>query len=461
MGDFTIVRVHARELLDSRGRPTVEADVTLSGGAVGTAAVPSGASTGSNEALELRDGDPTRYYGKGVLRAVANVNGEIASATQGIDAREQEYLDSTLVKLDGSPGSRKSRLGANSILAVSLANAKAAALQCQQHLFQYMREQLYPLPDQENFKLPVPMLNFINGGAHADNALDFQEFMLVPHGASSFEEAMRWSSDVYLTLVRNLRSGDSKFNSFGVGDEGGFSITTPEVSPEKTVEYVLTLLDRIVRDANYELSREGHFAVALDPAASEFFDEEKRVYVLGRRQRTPGAVQEWTSDRMIKFYVDLVDRYPIISIEDGLAETDGAGWKNLTRKLGGDCQLVGDDLFVTNPVIFRAGVEARVANAILVKVNQIGTLTESLEVIRIAQDHGYKAIVSHRSGETEDTTISDLAVATNAGQIKTGCLSRADRAAKYNRLLEIAKVLGKKATFSGHIAIANRRRVAA
>lgn len=451
MGEYSIERVHAREILDSRGRPTVEAEVHLRGGAIGRAAVPSGASTGSREAHELRDGGE-RYCGYGVLHAVMNVNGEIAKRLDGFDSREQESLDSALIDLDGSSDERKRRLGANALLAVSLANAHAAAHQSSVSLYEYIRTTLYPIADRVGeYLLPLPMLNFINGGAHADNSLDFQEFMLVPVGASSFEEALQWSADVYRTLVKSQRVPTSSdlggVRSYGVGDEGGFSIALPPdvADPRRGVEYVLELLGSFVDGAKRSFGRDGDFALALDPAASEFFTNDR--YLLGRRGDKPA--EQLTSQELADFYAQLADTYPIISIEDGMAEDDLDGWRLLTKKLGSRCQLVGDDLFVTNPELVEWGIDTGLANAVLVKANQIGTLTETLRVIRIAQNAGYGAIVSHRSGETEDTTISDLAVATNSGQIKSGCLSRSDRTSKYNRLLEIAAELGPSGRFDG------------
>jgi enolase len=451
--EFAIESIYGREILDSRGRPTVEAEVMLAGGAIGRAAVPSGASTGSQEALELRDNDANRYNGRGVLTAVEHVNGEIQQAIAGRDAREQGKIDELLVKLDGSENSLKSRLGANAILAVSLALAHAASIQGQTSLYKYIRENLYTsVSDPGHFLLPVPMLNFINGGAHADNALDFQEFMLVPHGARNFEQAMEWASNVYLCLLREVRArGGITFTSYGVGDEGGFSITTPPgLPPRETVRFVLDLLKKFVKKAGYSFGRNGDFAIALDPAASEFYDDG--YYVMGQRQNGREKIEHWDSDTLVSFYENLVEEYPIISIEDGIAETDENGWKDITNRLSDRCQLVGDDLFVTNPTIFQKGIDKGIANAILIKVNQIGTLTETLNVIKLAQSQQYHAIISHRSGETEDTTISDIAVAVNAGQIKTGCLSRADRAAKYNRLLQISNELGDSVFFDGRIA---------
>jgi enolase len=452
---FRIVHVHAREILDSRGRPTVEAEVHLAGGAAGRAAVPSGASTGSQEALELRDGDATRFRGAGVLRAVGHVNGEIAAALAGQDARDQAALDAAMLALDGSEGRRKVRLGANAILAASLATAHAAAGAQALPLYRYIRAHLYPTPADAPYLLPVPMLNFINGGAHAQNSLDFQEFMLVPHGASSMEEAVAWGADVYRVIRRAMLAGAGVLRSYGVGDEGGFSMSTPAgLSPRDTVRAVLDALGGFVEEAGYRFARDGHFGIALDPAASEFHRDG--AYVLGGRRG--GTPQATSSADMVRLYAELVADYPILSIEDGMGERDADGWASLTREIGDRCQLVGDDLFVTHPDIFRAGIESGLANAILVKVNQIGSLSESLDVVRMAHEHGYAAVISHRSGETEDATIADIAVAVNAGQIKTGCVSRADRTAKYNRLLMISRDLGSAAEYAGRAAHARATR---
>jgi len=458
MEKFEIKKIKGREILDSRGRPTAEAEVFLAGGGWGRAQVPSGASTGSREALELRDGDPSRYWGRGVRDTVIwNINGEIQRSLLGKDARNQRALDKTLIDLDGSEGKSKSRLGANSILAVSLAAAHAAANEMRVELYQYIRQCLYDVSsDHDKFWLPTPMMNFFNGGAHADNALDFQEFILVPHGAKSFEQAMEWASEVYLSMRRRFKASslrvvdDVSFKSFGVGDEGGFSIQTPPgMGPRDTLRFALRILTEVVEKANHSIARDGDFGIALDPAASEFFVDG--YYVLGKRQKE-GNTEYLQPKEMLAFYEELVDTYPIISIEDGMAENDEEGWKLLTERLGRKCQLVGDDVFVTNPDLLKAGISNGIANSILIKVNQIGTLTEALDVVKIAQENEYRAIVSHRSGETEDTTISDIAVAVNAGQIKTGCLSRADRVAKYNRLLRIAQELGPSAYFDGRIA---------
>ena len=411
-----IAEVTARQILDSRGNPTVEVDVRLDSGALGRAAVPSGASTGVHEALELRDGGET-YGGKGVMRAVENVRGEIAQAVGGADPSEQEALDRRLIELDGTPN--KGRLGANAILGVSLAAAKAAAADAGVSLFRY-------LGGDAARTLPVPMLNVINGGAHAQNSIDLQEFMVVPVGAESFADALRVGAEVYHSLRAVLH--ERGFGT-GVGDEGGFA---PDLeSSEAAIEAILEAAERA-----------GHrerIAIALDPAASEVFEDG--VYRFEGREK-PSA-------EMPAFWAELIGRYPIVSIEDGLAEDDWETWAQLTRELGERVQLVGDDLFVTNPVRLQRGIEAGVGNSILVKVNQIGTLTETLEAIRMAQEAGYTAVISHRSGETEDTTIADLAVATNAGQIKTGAPARSDRVAKYNQLLRIEEELGDTAVYPG------------
>ncbi|HEY8627016.1 MAG TPA: phosphopyruvate hydratase [Gaiellaceae bacterium] len=411
-----ISEVTARQILDSRGNPTVEVDVRLESGALGRAAVPSGASTGVHEALELRDGGET-YGGKGVMRAVENVRGEIAQAVRGADPSDQEALDRRLIELDGTPN--KGHLGANAILGVSLATAKAAAADAGVSLFRY-------LGGDAARTLPVPMLNVINGGAHAQNSIDLQEFMVVPLGAESFADALRVGAEVYHSLRAVLH--ERGFGT-GVGDEGGFA---PDLeSSEAAIEAILEAAERT-----------GHrerIAIALDPAASEVFEDG--VYRFEGREK-PSA-------EMPGFWAELIGRYPIVSIEDGLAEDDWETWAQLTRELGERVQLVGDDLFVTNPVRLQRGIEAGVGNSILVKVNQIGTLTETLVAIRMAQEAGYTAVISHRSGETEDTTIADLAVATNAGQIKTGAPARSDRVAKYNQLLRIEEELGAAAVYPG------------
>jgi len=417
--------VRGRWILDSRGNPTVEVDVELESGALGRAAVPSGASTGVHEAVELRDGGP-EWGGKGVAKAVANVDGEIAAAVRGLDARDQEALDRSLIELDGSPN--KGRLGANAILGVSLAVAKAAAAEAGQPLYRY-------LGGEGATTLPVPMLNVINGGAHAANSIDLQEFMVVPVGADTFADGLRIGAEVYHALQKVL--GDRGLAT-GVGDEGGFA---PDLeSSEAAIEAILEAAERAGhRDA---------VVIALDPAASEIFSDG--VYRFEGR--------EHSSPEMPGFWVDLVERYPIVSIEDGLAEDDWEAWGRLTTDLGDRVQLVGDDLFVTSPERLRQGVERGVANSILVKVNQIGTLTETAEAVRLAHASGYTAVMSHRSGETEDATIADLAVALGTGQIKTGAPARSDRAAKYNQLLRIEQQLGSRAQYPGWSAFPRARR---
>ena len=415
-----IESVHARQILDSRGNPTVECEITLRSGATGRAAVPSGASTGEFEATELRDGGDA-WMGKGVGRAVSNVNEEIAEAVHGRDAFDQAALDRTLIDLDGTPG--KSRLGANAILAVSLAAAHAAAAEERQPLWRY-------LGGEGAHVLPVPMMNVLNGGAHADNKVDFQEFMAVPCGASSFSESLRVGAEVFHHLKRTLHG---RGLSTAVGDEGGFA---PDFESN---EAALQALVAGIEAAGYRPGED--VAIALDPAASEVFHDG--AYVLEHEGRT------LSPEELAAYWADLAARYPILSIEDGMDEEDWDGWKALTERVGERVQLVGDDLFVTNPERLRRGIEAGVANSILIKVNQIGTLTETLETIRVARDAGYTAVMSHRSGETEDVTIADLAVATGCGQIKTGAPSRSDRVAKYNQLLRIEEALGADAEFPG------------
>jgi enolase len=417
-----IARVHGRQILDSRGNPTVEVDVWLASGAFGRAAVPSGASTGEHEAVELRDGDPGAYLGRGVLRAVANVRGEIAAALTGLEAGDQREVDRVLVELDGTP--TKSRLGANAILGCSLAVAKAAAAEAGVSLFRW-------LGGEEARTLPVPLMNVINGGAHAQNRLDLQEFMLVPAGAETFAEALRIGAEVFHHLKAVLHE---RGLATGVGDEGGFA---PDLgSTERAIEVILEAAGRA-----------GHrerVALALDPAASEVF--RGGVYELSGEGRRLDAAE------LIDLYASLAERYPLVSVEDGLDENAWADWQELTRRLGDRLQLVGDDLFVTNAEFLRRGIEEKAGNAILVKVNQIGTLTETLETIALARTAGFATVISHRSGETEDTTIADLAVAVNAGQIKTGAPSRSDRVAKYNQLLRIEEELGAAARYPGWAA---------
>ena len=413
--------VHAREILDSRGNPTVEVDVTLDGGARGRAAVPSGASTGRREALELRDGDPARYGGKGVLKAVAAVNGEIRGALIGRDAADQAGIDRTMIELDGTDA--KARLGANAILGVSLAAARAAANDADMPLYRF-------IGGGDPGPLPTPMMNILNGGAHADNRIDFQEFMIVPVGAPGFSEAVRCGAEVFHALRRRLAAAGHGTN---VGDEGGFA---PNLSgAAQALDFILGA----VEDAGYAAGEE--VAIALDAASSEFYENGR--YIL------EGEEKNLSSKELIAFYGDLAARYPIVSIEDGMAEDDWPGWAGLTSALGGRIQIVGDDLFVTDPRILRRGISEGVANAVLVKVNQVGTLSETLRTVETARDASYAAVVSHRSGETEDTTIADLAVATGCGQIKTGSLSRSDRTAKYNRLLRIEEELGPAARYAG------------
>jgi len=418
--------IRGREIIDSRGNPTVEADVILESGAMGRAAVPSGASTGSREAIELRDGGD-RFMGKGVLQAVKNVNEDIREALLGMDPKDQAKIDQTMIDLDGTDN--KERLGANATLAVSMAVAKAAAAEAGLPLYRY-------LGGADAKTMPVPMMNIINGGEHADNSVDLQEFMIMPVGASSINEALQWGAEVFHTLKKVL--SDKGYNT-AVGDEGGFA---PDL---KSNEEAITVILEAIEKAGYKAGEQ--IMIAIDAAASEFYKDGK--YVLASEGKS------MTSEEFVDFMGVWVDKYPIISIEDGLDESDWAGWKIMTEKLGKKIQLVGDDLFVTNPKILAEGIEKDIANSILIKVNQIGTLTETLAAISMAKENGYTAVVSHRSGETEDSTIADLAVATNAGQIKTGSMSRSDRIAKYNQLIRIAEELGDKATFPGKAAFYN------
>jgi enolase len=420
-----IEHIHAREILDSRGNPTVEADVILAGGAMGRAAVPSGASTGEHEAVELRDGDPKRYGGKGVLKAVRNINDAIARRLEDMDALDQPAIDRALIDLDGTPN--KSNLGANAILAASLATARAAANHQKLPLYRY-------LGGAEARTLPVPMMNIINGGAHADNNVDFQEFMIVPVGAEAFHKALRIGAEIFHRLKSVLKK---KGYATSVGDEGGFAPNLK--SNEEAIETIL----EAIRQAGYQAGSD--VLLALDPAASEFYDGQSYVFKKSDKRTL-------SSDQMAEFWKSWVEKYPIISIEDGMAENDWDGWKTLTDAIGRRVQLVGDDLFVTNTKFLRKGIELGVANSILIKVNQIGTLTETLDCIELAKTNGRTAIISHRSGETEDAFIADLAVATNAGQIKTGSLSRSDRIAKYNQLLRIEEELGDAAGYPGRAA---------
>ena len=424
MSSTIISDVRARQVLDSRGNPTVEVDIEVTGGAVGRAIVPSGASTGEHEAWELRDGEKSQYLGKGVLKAVENVESKIADAVIGRDALEQTDIDQTMIALDGTPN--KKELGANAILGVSLAVAHAAASQLGLSLFRYL--------GGPNAKvLPVPMMNVINGGAHSDAPIDFQEFMIMPKGAPTFAEALRYGTEIFHALKSVLKA---RGLSTAVGDEGGFA---PNLN---SVEDTLDSLSQAVEKSGYKLGEEIYFA--LDVAASEFFDAKSNAYVFKKSDGSKRSAEE-----LIDLYSKLCGKYPIVSIEDGCAENDWAGWKKLTDALGAKVQLVGDDLFVTNVSFLRKGIEQGVGNSILVKVNQIGSLTETLDTIELAKENRYTSVISHRSGETEDTTIADIAVATNAGQIKTGSLSRTDRIAKYNQLLRIEEELGDNAQYGG------------
>jgi len=424
MEKSNISQIAAREILDSRGNPTIEVDVRLAGGALGRAAVPSGASTGEHEAWELRDGDKKRYDGKGMTKAVANVNEIIAPALEGWDSRDQAKIDNKMIELDGTPN--KKHLGANALLGVSLGVAHAAAVSDNLPLFRY-------LGGADATVLPVPMMNILNGGVHSDAPIDFQEFMIVPRGAPTFAEALRYGAEVFHALKSVLKE---RHLSTAIGDEGGFA---PQL---KSVDDALESIAAAVEKAGYRLGQQ--IFIALDPASSEFFDRERNLYVF---KKSDGSKR--TAEELIEYYVDLCARFPIISIEDGCAEDDWAGWKKLTARLGDKIQLVGDDIFVTNVEFLRKGIAEQVANSILVKVNQIGTLTETLATIDLAKKNKYTAVISHRSGETEDITIADIAVATNVGQIKTGSLCRTDRVAKYNQLLRIAEQLGDKAVYGG------------
>ena len=450
MARTSISRIHAREILDSRGNPTIEVDVRLEGGALGRAAVPSGASTGEHEAWELRDSDTSRFGGKGVRKAVANVNNRIAPTLKGWDACDQAKIDNKLIELDGTPN--KKNLGANALLGVSLAVAHAAAAAENLPLFRY-------LGGEEARVLPVPMMNILNGGAHSDAPIDFQEFMIVPRGAPNFAEAVRYGAEVFHALKSVLKA---RHLSTAIGDEGGFA---PQLdSAEDALESISTAvgdeggfapnlssaadalesISTAIETAGYTLGEQ--IFLALDAAASEFYDSKNNVYIFNK---SDGSKK--TADELIEYYAGLCARFPIISIEDGCAENDWDGWKKLTEKLGGKIQLVGDDLFVTNVEFLRRGIAEHVANSILIKVNQIGTLTETLATIDLAKTNGYTNVISHRSGETEDASIADIAVGTNAGQIKTGSLSRSDRTAKYNQLLRIEEELGDKAVYGATI----------
>ena len=417
-----IANIHARQILDSRGNPTVEVDVITEDGFIGRAAVPSGASTGKHEAVELRDGDKSVYVGRGVLKAVENVNNIIASKLVGIPATEQALIDRMLIELDGTPN--KAKLGANATLAVSMAVAKAAAQASNLNLYRY-------LGGVNAVTLPVPLMNILNGGAHADNKIDFQEFMIVPTGASSFSEGLRWGVEVFHQLKSVLKK---KGYSTNVGDEGGFA---PDIqSNEEAIETVIQAIEA----AGYKTGSQ--INIAMDAATSEMFNEEDKTY---KFYKSSGKVI--SSEEMVAYWTEWVNKYPIISIEDGMAEDDWDGWKKLTESIGDRCQLVGDDLFVTNVLRLQEGIDKGIANSILVKVNQIGTVTETINAVRLAQTNGYTSIMSHRSGETEDTTIADLAVALNCGQIKTGSASRTDRMAKYNQLIRIEEELGVNAVY--------------
>ena len=420
-----IIDIIGREILDSRGNPTVEVDVVLEDGALGRAAVPSGASTGAHEAVELRDGDKARYLGKGVTKAVGAVNGEIFEALSGLDVEQQAQIDQIMIDLDGTPN--KSRLGANAILGVSLACAKAAANSLDMPLYRYVGGPTARL-------LPVPMMNIINGGVHADNPIDFQEFMILPVGASSFAEGLRYGAEVFHTLKSELKKAGHNTN---VGDEGGFAPNLP--SADAALEFVMNAIGK----AGYKAGTD--IVIGLDCASTEFFKDGKYVY--------EGEGKTRSISEQAKYLADLVGRYPIVTIEDGMSEDDMDGWKELTDLIGKKCQLVGDDLFVTNVKRLAEGIKAGRANSILIKVNQIGTLTETLAAVEMAHKSGYTSVMSHRSGETEDSTIADLAVATNCGQIKTGSLARSDRTAKYNQLLRIEQQLGKQALYGGKAAL--------
>ena len=420
-----IVDIIGREILDSRGNPTVEVDVVLEDGSIGRAAVPSGASTGAHEAVELRDGDKERYLGKGVLRAVDAVNGEIYDAIGGFEVEDQAHIDATLIALDGTPN--KARLGANAILGVSLAVAKAGALANNLPLYRYVG-------GVNARTLPVPMMNIVNGGAHADNPIDFQEFMILPAGAESFSEGLRWGSEIFHTLKKGLKDAGHNTN---VGDEGGFAPNL--ASAEAALDFVL----KAIETAGFKPGEDVY--LGLDCASTEFFKDGAYNYA------GEGKVRD--VEAQVKYLAELVGSYPIVTIEDGMAEDDWAGWKLLTDAIGSKCQLVGDDLFVTNVERLSRGIKQGVGNAILVKVNQIGSLTETLDTVELAHTNAYRAVMSHRSGETEDSTIADLAVATNCGQIKTGSLARADRTAKYNQLLRIEQELGDTARYAGKAAL--------
>ena len=428
-----IIAVHGREIIDSRGNPTVEADIRLEGGIVGRGAVPSGASTGEHEAIELRDGDKSHYLGKGVLKAVGHINNEIAKVVAGMDASDQRALDQRMIEADGTPN--KSKFGANAILAVSMAAARAAAAAAGKPLYKYLSKYS---SDSSATLLPVPMMNILNGGAHADNSVDVQEFMVMPLGAPNFHEALRWGVEVFHNLKAVLKKNGY---STAVGDEGGFA---PNL---KSNEEALDRVMEAITAAGYKPGEQ--IFIALDPASSEFYDRDKKKYVFKKSDKS-----EKTSEQMVAFWENWVRQYPIVSIEDGLAENDWEGWKLVTKSLGKKIQLVGDDAFVTNPKIFAKGISEGIANAILIKLNQIGSVTETIEAVEMARKSKYAAIVSHRSGETEDPFIADFAVAMGSGQIKTGSASRTDRIAKYNQLLRIEEELGSSAKFLGRKAVA-------
>ncbi|MBQ9270789.1 MAG: phosphopyruvate hydratase [Alphaproteobacteria bacterium] len=423
-----IVDIHAREILDSRGTPTVEAEVVLQSGAFGRAAVPSGASTGVHEAVELRDGDKSRFGGKGVLKAVENVNDAIFDALVGYDAEDQIDIDTKMIDLDGTEN--KGKLGANAILSVSLAVAKAQAEEAGLPLYRYLGGTMART-------LPVPMMNILNGGKHADNPIDIQEFMIMPVSATSIREAIRMGAEIFQTLKKNLKAAGQNTN---VGDEGGFA---PNL---QSADEALTFIVNAIKDAGYKPGED--VVLALDAASSEFYENGK--------YEMKGEGKSYTNAQMVEYYKGLCDKFPIFSIEDGMAEDDFEGWKLLTDALGGKIQLVGDDLFVTNPARLQMGFDKGIANSILIKVNQIGTLTETMKAVDMAQRHGYTAVLSHRSGETEDTTIADIAVATNCGQIKTGSMSRTDRMAKYNQLIRIEEELGDMAVYAGKSILKNK-----
>jgi len=428
MEELNIARIIGREIIDSRGNPTVEVDVYIEGGAMGRAAVPSGASTGEHEALELRDGDKKRFLGKGVLKAVDAVNNELADALIGADAADQVGIDKAMLEVDGTK--TKSKCGANAILGVSLAVAKAAAATLGMPFYKYI--------GGPNAKvLPVPMMNIINGGAHSDAPIDFQEFMIMPKGAPTFSEALRYGAEIFHSLKKILHDLGL---STAVGDEGGFAPTL------KSADHALEVIAQAVDKAGYKLGED--IFIALDVASSEFFDKAKNKYVFKKSDKS-----ERTAAELVSYYAELKKKFPIISIEDGCAEGDWAGWDIITKEMGATTQLVGDDLFVTNVEFLQKGIDLGVANSILVKVNQIGSLTETLDAVDLAHRHGYTAVMSHRSGETEDYTIADLAVATNCGQIKTGSMSRSDRIAKYNQLLRIEQELGENAIFGGRMKV--------